>query len=203
MSTSGAPLPPTGSVTLGGVRVPGGLRRLQSGWCERSSHGGFDSRPPPPFDPWSRGLSPDEIGPVVTDWSRTSRAFFDEGVTLDVVVAKLLDSPTRSLRSVHQQHEMSNQSANGAVDPVGVVRSSRVPAERVVLDKLDEEIGGCCAGRPVRATAPLVPGGFAPDGDQLASYNSSAADSHAAEGEHYGGIVPWTGQPGARCCACT
>ena len=28
--------------------MPGGLRRLQSGWDERSSSGGFDSRPPPP-----------------------------------------------------------------------------------------------------------------------------------------------------------
>ena len=38
------------STTLqsGGVRVPGGLRRLQSGWDERPSSGGFDSRPPPP-----------------------------------------------------------------------------------------------------------------------------------------------------------
>ena len=38
-----------GATTLmdGGVRVPGGLRRLQSGWNERSSFGGFDSRPPP------------------------------------------------------------------------------------------------------------------------------------------------------------
>jgi len=33
---------------VGGVRVPGGLRRLQSGWNGRSPFGGFDSRPPPP-----------------------------------------------------------------------------------------------------------------------------------------------------------
>ena len=31
----------------GGVWVPGGLRRLQSGWDGRSPSGGFDSRPPP------------------------------------------------------------------------------------------------------------------------------------------------------------
>ena len=31
----------------GGVRVPGGLHRLQSGWDGRSPSGGFDSRPPP------------------------------------------------------------------------------------------------------------------------------------------------------------
>ena len=36
------------TLSRGGVRVPGGLRRLQSGWDERSSSGGFDSRPPPP-----------------------------------------------------------------------------------------------------------------------------------------------------------
>jgi len=32
----------------GGVRAPGGLPRLQSGWDGRSPSGGFDSRPPPP-----------------------------------------------------------------------------------------------------------------------------------------------------------
>ena len=32
----------------GGVRVPGGLPRLQSGWDGRTPSGGFDSRPPPP-----------------------------------------------------------------------------------------------------------------------------------------------------------
>ena len=32
----------------GGVRAPGGLRRLQSGRDGRSPSGGFDSRPPPP-----------------------------------------------------------------------------------------------------------------------------------------------------------
>jgi hypothetical protein len=37
----------------GGVRVPGGLRRLQSGWEGRTPSGGFDSRPPPPpNEPW-------------------------------------------------------------------------------------------------------------------------------------------------------
>ena len=35
-------------VTHGGVRAPGGLPRLQSGWDGRSPSGGFDSRPPPP-----------------------------------------------------------------------------------------------------------------------------------------------------------
>ena len=35
------------SVVGGGVRAPGGLRRLQSGWDGRSPSGGFDSRPPP------------------------------------------------------------------------------------------------------------------------------------------------------------
>ncbi len=39
-----APLP-------GGVWVPGGLRRLQSGWDGRSPSGGFDSRPPPLIRP--------------------------------------------------------------------------------------------------------------------------------------------------------
>ena len=43
-----ASLMPTSRFIGGGVRVPGGLRRLQSGWDERSSSGGFDSRPPPP-----------------------------------------------------------------------------------------------------------------------------------------------------------
>ena len=42
------PVRSTGSVADGGVRVPGGLRRLQSGWQGRSPCGGFDSRPPPP-----------------------------------------------------------------------------------------------------------------------------------------------------------
>ena len=32
---------------LGGVRAPGGLPRLQSGWSQRPCDGGFDSRPPP------------------------------------------------------------------------------------------------------------------------------------------------------------
>jgi len=36
------------TVTGGGVWVPGGLPRLQSGWDGRSPSGGFDSRPPPP-----------------------------------------------------------------------------------------------------------------------------------------------------------
>ena len=36
------------SVASGGVWAPGGLHRLQSGRDERSSSGGFDSRPPPP-----------------------------------------------------------------------------------------------------------------------------------------------------------
>ena len=35
-------------VAGGGVRAPGGLPRLQSGWDGRSPSGGFDSRPPPP-----------------------------------------------------------------------------------------------------------------------------------------------------------
>ena len=35
----------------GGVRAPGGLPRLQSGWDGRSPSGGFDSRPPPPRRP--------------------------------------------------------------------------------------------------------------------------------------------------------
>ena len=39
------------SVPIGGVRAPGGLRRLQSGWDGRSPSGGFDSRPPPPTTP--------------------------------------------------------------------------------------------------------------------------------------------------------
>ena len=44
----------------GGVRAPGGLRRLQSGWDGRSPSGGFDSRPPPLVSSpcsggWSRG----------------------------------------------------------------------------------------------------------------------------------------------------
>lgn len=39
------------SVTHGGVRAPGGLRRLQSGWDGRTPSGGFDSRPPPPTGP--------------------------------------------------------------------------------------------------------------------------------------------------------
>jgi len=34
----------------GGVRVPGGLPRLQSGWDGRPPSGGFDSRPPPLFN---------------------------------------------------------------------------------------------------------------------------------------------------------
>ena len=37
----------TVSEYLGGVRVPGGLPRLQSGWDGRPPSGGFDSRPPP------------------------------------------------------------------------------------------------------------------------------------------------------------
>ena len=47
---SGRSAPPARpcNVCVGGVRAPGGLRRLQSGWDERSSSGGFDSRPPPP-----------------------------------------------------------------------------------------------------------------------------------------------------------
>ena len=36
-------------VLSGGVWVPGGLHRLQSGWDGRSPSGGFDSRPPPPI----------------------------------------------------------------------------------------------------------------------------------------------------------
>ena len=36
------------SLRRGGVWVPGGLHRLQSGWDGRSPSGGFDSRPPPP-----------------------------------------------------------------------------------------------------------------------------------------------------------
>ena len=39
----------TVSEYLGGVRVPGGLPRLQSGWDGRSPSGGFDSRPPPQY----------------------------------------------------------------------------------------------------------------------------------------------------------
>ena len=38
------------SVVGGGVWAPGGLHRLQSGRDERSSSGGFDSRPPPPHN---------------------------------------------------------------------------------------------------------------------------------------------------------
>jgi hypothetical protein len=47
----------TASVINGDVWVPGGLRRLQSGWDGRSPSGGFDSRPSPPISPWSRGVS--------------------------------------------------------------------------------------------------------------------------------------------------
>src|SRR5579859_2698176 len=36
-----------GEAGHGGVRVPGGLPRLQSGCRQRSCRGGFDSRPPP------------------------------------------------------------------------------------------------------------------------------------------------------------
>jgi hypothetical protein len=39
------------NVDSGDVRVPGGLRRLQSGWDGRSPSGGFDSRPSPPRGP--------------------------------------------------------------------------------------------------------------------------------------------------------
>jgi len=42
----------TRTVTGGGVWVPGGLPRLQSGWDGRPPSGGFDSRPPPPPLPW-------------------------------------------------------------------------------------------------------------------------------------------------------
>jgi hypothetical protein len=43
------------NISDGGVWAPGGLRRLQSGWDGRSPSGGFDSRPPPPIDPWTSG----------------------------------------------------------------------------------------------------------------------------------------------------
>jgi len=39
------------------------------------------------------------------------------------------------------------------------------------------------ADRPVRATAPLVVGGFAPGGEQLASFSSLAPDSLAVDSE--------------------
>ena len=61
-------VPTTSNVPGGGVWVPGGLHRLQSGWDGRSPSGGFDSRPPPPIESWPRGLSQSEIGPVVMDW---------------------------------------------------------------------------------------------------------------------------------------
>ena len=54
------------TVLDGGVRAPGGLHRLQSGWDRRSLSGGFDSRPPPPTSRWSRSPSHAEIGTVVT-----------------------------------------------------------------------------------------------------------------------------------------
>jgi hypothetical protein len=41
----------TANVERGDVWVPGGLRRLQSGWDGRSPSGGFDSRPSPPNKP--------------------------------------------------------------------------------------------------------------------------------------------------------
>jgi hypothetical protein len=47
----------SGSVADGGVRAPGGLRRLQSGWDGRSPSGGFDSRPPPPTTASPRRLT--------------------------------------------------------------------------------------------------------------------------------------------------
>ena len=50
--------------------MPGGLRRLQSGWDERSSSGGFDSRPPPPTICRSGAVSTDETHRLVTEWSR-------------------------------------------------------------------------------------------------------------------------------------
>ena len=57
----------TDRVGAGGVWVPGGLHRLQSGWNGRSPFGGFDSRPPPLKSPCSQGLSHGGIGPVVRE----------------------------------------------------------------------------------------------------------------------------------------
>ena len=57
------------TMRLGGVRVPGGLHRLQSGWDERSSSGGFDSRPPPPTTPRS---GPSSVGETVPRLERCS-----------------------------------------------------------------------------------------------------------------------------------
>ena len=66
-----------GTVCRGGVRVPGGLRRLQSGWDERSSSGGFDSRPPPPTPRSSETISVVEIRQVVREWSQQRNASCD------------------------------------------------------------------------------------------------------------------------------
>ena len=60
---SGPPPGRAARLAGGGVRAPGGLRRLQSGWLWRSHSGGFDSRPPPPPPP-GRPSPPSPFDPI-------------------------------------------------------------------------------------------------------------------------------------------
>ena len=120
------------SVISGDVWVPGGLRRLQSGWDGRSPSGGFDSRPSPPIEPWSRGLSHNETGPVVTDWS------WEAGIagSLDGVRCFLIASGLTCLDlSLDQKWDVpacSAASGNGCTVDV-VARSGRSAPQRPVV----------------------------------------------------------------------
>lgn len=112
-STDRSRVMPT-NVGFGDVWVPGGLRRLQSGWDGRSPSGGFDSRPSPPTGP------------------RTSAGVFRKSPTrgsekFDPRTFVTLDSCTRPLtRVVEDPHAAGNGWATSSA-------VSEVPAERYRL----------------------------------------------------------------------
>ena len=115
----------------GGVRAPGGLRRLQSGWLWRPHSGGFDSRPPPPSSP----------PPPVT-------AFWREFGPKPGVPRALLARPTVQVGTMHQKAWESPET--------GTVRASKrygPSAARPASGRVSEE-----CRRPHERTYPSMVG---------------------------------------------
>jgi hypothetical protein len=111
------------NVDSGDVRVPGGLRRLQSGWDGRSPSGGFDSRPSPPRGP------------------RTSADVFRNRHTLGLFEIRFTDVRGR-LRSVTliaagkltvDYASTINRAQGSAVDEAHLIVDDRINAQQLYI----------------------------------------------------------------------